>query len=337
MMRRAILFNDTRIDRHHGCSSVIESIIRLCARHEIELIHKLPAHSPWQDDPDLPGLMARADLVIVNGEGSIHHDRPAGKRLLQVAQYARAQGCASALINTTWARNSADLARLAAGFDLVSLRESASRDELAAHGIACRVIPDLALYTKPPAPRPRHGILVTDNVVAGQSLALHHRLNTQGARPLSLLWGRRDPLNVLRNLRRYRLDPKARKMGWGTALSAALDDWRAQTKDRDAFLRQLVGAELVVTGRFHALILCLATDTPVIALPSNTHKNRATLHDAGLAPWRAPEDVEQIDTALLQRARNWQEQEAPALANWRAGGCAAMEQLFADLARLAPR
>jgi polysaccharide pyruvyl transferase WcaK-like protein len=42
-------------------------------------------------------------------------------------------------------------------------------------------------------------------------------------------------------------------------------------------------SRLVVTGRFHMACLCLLLDTPLIALPSNSHKMEGMLEDVGLA------------------------------------------------------
>lgn len=332
-MRKAVVFNDTRADRHHGCTTVMETITRLCETNGIEIQRFVPARAIWRNDPDIRGAMARADLVIVNGEGTIHHGRPAGRSLLEVASLARELGCACALINTTWAANGSDLAQMAAAFDLISVRETASQAELAAEGVAARVIPDMALYADTPK-RARHGIGVTDSVIASTSVALQKRMTGLGAQPIGLLHGRRSPLEVARNLRRYQLDPDARSQGWGAILRTAMNDWRVQSDARDGFLDTLARLELMVTGRFHAVILSLATQTPVIAVPSNTHKNAATLRDAGMEPWRAPDSVDQIDAELIERARRWTPTEAEALANWLARSRAAMDTLFSEIAAL---
>lgn len=331
--RRAIIFNDTRVDHHHGCTTVMETIMRLCASSGIEIQRYVPARTQWRDNPELHDAMAKADLVIVNGEGTIHHNRPAGRDLLEIASVARERACSTALINATWAENSPKFARLASQFDLISVRETTSQAELADQGVTARVIPDLALYAHTPTGE-RHGIAVTDNVIASTSVALHKQMTQLGAQPISLLYGRRSPIEVARNLRRYQLDPQARQHGWRAIFGAAFDDWRMQSDDRDGFLRTLAGSELIITGRFHAMVLSLGAQTPVIAVPSNTHKNAATLRDAGLEPWRAPARVEDIDSELIDRAQRWTPAEADALADWLERSRQAMETLFAEIANL---
>lgn len=333
----AVLLNDTRTDCHHGCTTVVETIAELARDNGIELSAMVPARTDWLNDAATRTALESADLIIVNGEGTIHHDRPAGRLLLQVAEWAKSADKPCALINTTWEANGPGMVDLARSFDLVSVRESTSKAELDRQGIDCRVVPDLALWYRYSGEGVRSGIRVTDSVLAGSSVALHHRLTKMGARPISLLYARRTPLETLRNLRRYQLDPNARVEGLGRIARATMADWWAQTADRDTFIKELTSAELVVTGRFHALILCLATHTPVIVVPSNTHKNEATLADAGLEPWRLPRDIAQIDVALLERARQWTETEAAHLDSWLSDSRAAQEALFADIATLAQR
>ena len=104
--------------------------------------------------------------------------------------------------------------------------------------------------------------------------------------------------------------------------------------DLEGFAARVGGLQLLVTGRFHALILAFATGTPVLALGSNTHKIEATLRDAGLEDFRmsAPE---QIDAALIERASRWQGDEAARLAAYVEDGRGRMQALFRRMRALA--
>lgn len=336
-MSFAVLLNDTRADKHHGCTAVMNASSELARKHGIERMATVPSRTDWRTCGATRAKLEAADLIMVNGEGTIHHDRPAGRLLLEISQWARDARKPCALINTTWAENGAELVDLARGFDLISVRESESKAELNQQGVDCRVVPDLALWHHGPAAQARSGIRVSDSVLAGASVRLHHNLARLGARPISLLYGRRTPLEAARNLRRYQLDPDARAQGWRRIIPTAMADWSAQMTDQGSFLEALASAELVVTGRFHALILCLATRTPVLVVPSNTHKNEATLADTGLETWRLPPDITQIDAALLERARQWTDAEATRLDHWLSSSRKVQDTLFADLAALIRR
>ena len=66
---KVVLLNDTSDNRHFGCELVGSAIRNLLSRRDCELIgHK------YRKEPIDPKLCDKADLVIVNGEGCIHHN-----------------------------------------------------------------------------------------------------------------------------------------------------------------------------------------------------------------------------------------------------------------------
>ena len=77
-------------------------------------------------------LLEKADLVIVNGEGSFHHNRR--NDLAEVSKYFP-----SILINTVFEDNDVDLSN----FKFISARESIS-----ASNLGCPVIPDIIFTSK---------------------------------------------------------------------------------------------------------------------------------------------------------------------------------------------
>lgn len=328
---KAILINDTRSECHHGCSTVYETIAQLAKRSTIDILATAPVHRDWRTDKRVLAAFDECDVVIVNGEGTIHHDRPAGRWLLAAGELARSTGKKSALINTTWQENGPALIELAHNFDIVSVRESASECELRSHGINARRIPDLALYRQcPPADR-RSGVSYTDSVLGPVALDIYKRMRALKARPVSLLFDRRTLRQFLGLARRYVPGADAANpMKLIQALRAAAIDWNAQTSDRSEFARQVASSELVVTGRFHMLIYALSTLTPVLVVGSNTHKNRATLVDSGLGAWRHIEPAD-INEALLERARHWDDGELQRLRNYRDTSRREMEILFDDI------
>jgi hypothetical protein len=87
---KIVVVNDTAYHNprtgHAGCILVMRELHRLCAENELEVIGTIPVGK----DPlhaDYKPLLMKADLVIVNGEGTIHHDRLVGKQLLRVGQH----------------------------------------------------------------------------------------------------------------------------------------------------------------------------------------------------------------------------------------------------------
>ncbi|MFZ1742042.1 MAG: polysaccharide pyruvyl transferase family protein [Pontixanthobacter sp.] len=335
-MIKAVLLNDTRIDRHHGCTTVIETIGHLCAKSGIAITAYSPAHSDWRADSAIIEAIKGADLVLVNGEGTIHHDRPAGIKLLEAGHFARKHGVKSALINATWEANGAGSLRALELFDIVTVRESASLAELAGHGINARRIPDLALYHQPPLAAQRSGVGYCDSVQGPKALAIYQQMWPLGAAPLPLVQLDFQPMTILRWLLRYGPSKAAIfcPVHAMKSLRATIQDYREQEPSRNVTTSKVASKQLVVTGRFHMLIFCLGARTPVLVIGSNTHKNQATLADAGLEPWRLIADPASIDEALIARSSQWHGKEAAGLDSFLNHGRNAMETLFDDLAAL---
>lgn len=337
-----LVVNDTRVDRHHGCHAVMAAILALLERNGMRAAHFWPAHADWRGDPEFDRALAEVRLVVVNGEGTIHHELPAGRRLLEVGGRARAQGVPVALINAGWEANGPDMVARLVDFDLVAARDSRSAKQMGAGGAEVRVVPDLsfwhslALVPGPSADHPREGVGFTDNVERLKALELERLRRACWGKTLAISQAAPGCLSGLRFLRggvSLRQD-----LRHPTRLAALLRLrrrlWRQTDTNHAAFLHRIAGFELLVSGRFHACTLALAMGTPVIAQSSNTGKIAALFHDAGLAPRRA---ALPLDTKAVreERARGWSRQERANLDLYLACARTAAETLFEDLSGLA--
>ncbi|MDB5470620.1 MAG: hypothetical protein JWR84_2180 [Caulobacter sp.] len=333
--RPVVLINDTRADLHHGCWRVMHTLEDQLARVGLEVVARAPAHADWRKDPAIAEAIGRAALVIVNGEGTLHHDRPAGEALLAAGTAARSAGVPAALINASWDANGPAFTGALADFTLVSARETRSAAQIQAAGLSARVVPDLSLFETVTPPAGRSGVGFTDSVLRDVALALEAARKRLGGIALPIHFNPPGLKGTLQNLRdgvarRDLADPAFLARSIAARLA-----WRAaETRDEAGYMTKVAALDLLVTGRFHAATFALAARTPVLAVESNTHKIGATFEDAGLAPWRriAPAD---LDVALLTRAARWQPDEEKALADFLADGRRATGALFDDLARLA--
>ena len=297
-----------------------------------------PAHRDWRADGRFLDALRASRLLIVNGEGTIHHDRPAGRILLEAGAAARAEGVPAALINAGWEGNGPALASLLARFALVSLRDSRSAAEVRDAGIDCRVVPDLSLYRRetPTEPRGRDGIGFTDNVERLRAVELDRCRRDAGGEPVSILYGDRGTSGYLRFLRAgvgLREDLAAPgRLAKLVRLRHRL--WRAATPDTGAFIDRLARLRLLVSGRFHACTLALGVGTPFVAVASNTGKIAALIEDAGLDDWRlrVPLEAAAIQTAA---ERGWSGVERRNISDYLARTREAVDGLFRDLRGLA--
>lgn len=334
--RAAIILNDTRVDRHHGCSSVMRTLEAGLAAAGFRIAATVPAHADWARDAGFQAALPSAQLLVVNGEGTLHHDRPAGLRLLQAGRHARERGVATALVNAGWEANGAAYGEAVRDFDLVSARDSRSAAALRAAGIDCRVVPDLSLCSPSPAePGQREGIACTDSVDPDVTLALDALRRAAAGDVLSIhdfdparepSWpflravvGRRDLAHPARAL---------------ALLRARRTQWRHSARGVDAFLQRVAGFELLVSGRFHACTLALVAGTPFVAAGTNSHKIDALIEDCGLAAWRA--GAELSPAALREAAREgWSPDERTAVDRFVRGAREGAAELFRDLGKLA--
>lgn len=329
--RRAVLLNDTMHDRHHGCTLVGRTIDNLATANGIELIARSPVHHDWRLDHKLLSEMQSAELIVVNGEGTIHHDRPAGLALLEAGAWGKKRGIPTALINMTWAANSRAAAQHLKQFSFVAVRESASKALLADLGVASYEAPDLALYSADPVPGPRLEVAVTDSVVPHVAAALEQVRRRNSGRYVNILYGKSGPREWVRSCRKFGAVAGASPRQIVHAIGAGVREHFHQNASADHFVSDISRSRLLITGRFHAVIVALATRTPVLAVASNTHKIESTLRDAGLQSFRVT-TPEKIDSALIERASHWQPGELQALDDFVRRGRKEIEAMFTHVA-----
>ena len=155
---KVVLVNDTSLENtHFGCQLVGQTIREQLCRANAELIAAFPLNfKPAFARP----YFRQADLVLINGEGSIHHGK--NLHLLHLAdEYP------SALINCIYQENGFQPSLK--NFLYISARESLSAEEIRKQGIACDITPDLlfgsSMLRATPRTRQNQELGITDNVV----------------------------------------------------------------------------------------------------------------------------------------------------------------------------
>lgn len=266
---RVGLFNDTSVSGHIGCTAVMATLLDEVRLRGAAPAWLWPVATPWQAHAhwlDRQGV----DAIMVNGEGTLHHsaERQRTRDLLALPRYAQGRGVPIHLVNASVSAMDAAGIEALRTFTTIHVREGESQNYLASHGIASEVVADLSLGASLPTPNGlRRGIFVTDCVLRETAEALRRFANVAGARHERMQRPRfgRPLATVRRMLDRLRPAP-------GRCV------WRPRSNPHD-FMRRLQGAELVVTGRFHTVLLCLLSNTPVLALSSNTRKIEAVMLD----------------------------------------------------------
>ena len=286
---RVALFNDTSTRNHYGCTAVSDTVNRLFGDAGIEIIWRHHVTTNCLDDPGTRPAIAAADAIVINGEGTMHHNARKARALAALGPMARAAGKPAWLINATLQGNDASIADDLRAFSHIWVREGASADWARANGLRVTIAPDLSLCQKLDRSEPGRadgGTLVIDSVVAETNLPLHRHARRLGGR----LWtmehdadGQLLALKAAPSLPRVKgKPPDRRQIGNRTFLPQA----KGGRRDLAKFIEFLSPREALITGRFHAVCLAMLLRLPFHAYPSNTWKIEAMLADAGLNPAR---------------------------------------------------
>jgi polysaccharide pyruvyl transferase WcaK-like protein len=225
---------------------------------------------------------------------------------------------------------------MAKDFALVSVRDSASARALRAHGVNCRVVPDLSLYAgswSSDTPR-RSTILFSDSVEPTKALALDRARQACNGEPISIIHSNPGMTDYLRFIR----GPIAKADLFYPMRVLRMARMRqclheVSSPNTGHFMQRLATGSLLVSGRFHACTLALCTGTPFISVSSNTGKITALIQDAGLDLWRAQTPLDCLSLRQAQ-ARGWSTGEASSLTSYVASAKTAADALFADIRSL---
>ena len=139
---KALIVNDASLAGHHGSALVTEQIQRIGRKAGADIV------AGWDWESVLPALKSDRvpfDLIIVNGEGSVHHDSKSALRIASIAKSLRAKGVPAFMVNATVEACSPAVLDGLAAFRACYVRDTASRDLLAKAHIPAKVVPDLTL------------------------------------------------------------------------------------------------------------------------------------------------------------------------------------------------
>jgi len=135
-----LLLNDTSL-YHNGCKEVVKNI---------------------DFDKSLPSVRTNdlgyinsinftdVDLVILNGEGTMHHNQKAACAWIGALSTAQKLGIETRLINSVWQEMDQRYADVLKNCSRVEVREVLSQNELLRQGVDSVVVPDLSVRTEVP-------------------------------------------------------------------------------------------------------------------------------------------------------------------------------------------
>ena len=323
-MKKAILLNDTQNWYHWGCYLTSHCLKALIAEKyalqpsvsimQLRQIPYAPQHFSdftdaaflqkyAADNSNIINMMQKADVIFINGEGSMHGSSALALNLLLLVVIGKlVLNKTVCLVNHSVYPNDSDqwldnplgqlYARVYQLLDDVAIREPVSLRLMQQAGIEkARQAFDCSVLALAPSAHTRERTITIGGSVA---------FTAEGVQSL---------LQVLQPYRQagYRL-----QFVYGAAAHGAEDDLaflrllnqqdicRVEAlccHSIDDFVQALAQASLLVSGRFHYTLAAYALGTPPVLLGSNTPKNHALadwLALPGPLPWQPQLIVEQL-------------------------------------------
>lgn len=312
-MKKVAFLNDTSSWYHWGCTGTSEAIKEMLAERgyevtpvPIQLLYeckRVPESTFDFGNPQVfnrffhenitvTGPILQSDIVVINGEGSVHGLSHIAIVLLYLA-FTSKLVCKKnvQIINhscypvaTAGDVEQSPIAAIYGGvyrhLDYVAVREHYSQGILKALGIDASLAFDcLPLYIHRHvrnATIARSRSIVISGSVAWRpegmvGLAAYIRcMVSEGYRVIVLTGAKANPAQddaqFLKALHQHQPD------GWKHVEAASMEEW----------LDTILSAVLLISGRFHYTIAACSLATPCIVLDSNTPKNRAICKESGL-------------------------------------------------------
>jgi len=257
---RVLIYNNT-MGFHCGSDAVMAVLTERLSKEAHQIVGLVP-NVPLEYAPFVEMLSRPYDALVINGEGTLHHDSPGAKRISAVAEHCIRQGKQVYLINSVWQENTCFPLALLEALSGVSVREEMSRREIERFGFGgARRVLDLSYFCdcpediSPAASDHTEVEMITDLFLPEAGFVVPPAELQRGRRYVSL-----------------------KEVTWQQCVGR---------------FRQ---ATMVVTGRHHAVYAACKARTPFAAMRGNTHKIEGLILGSGIdiPVAQAPRDLEAV-------------------------------------------
>ncbi|MDR1168418.1 MAG: polysaccharide pyruvyl transferase family protein [Heliobacteriaceae bacterium] len=243
-----------RFHEHEGGTSVRENIEYLLDKNGLELVWTDVNNPVEEIDEDFFRLiMSKCDLLLINGEGILHHNR--GVNHLQKCRIAKELGKKVVLINAVWQENS-ETKEYLKYFDLISARESYSANEMKKDGaLEPLVVPDMTFYNH--------------KIEEGRSSCKNQLIFT-------------DSVDIEVSAHLCKLAKNNNSPYF--FMTTESGNFTSNIKGKQSLLKysDISETKYIITGRYHAACFAIMNKIPVLCVESNTYKVNGLMADAEL-------------------------------------------------------
>jgi len=243
-MKRIFLANDTS-SGHCGSKAVMNSIYNSLSGHYI--VGKHYVHVDTMADKTKE-LIDKSEIVIVNGEGTIHHRNRAGTTLMEILKYGQEQNKKTMLINTVFDNPTPYYNEVLQKLDYLSVREQLSYE----NAIKCGANPEILLDScVDPINISNASTLIPD---------FRNKIVLGGAHPAVMCY------NIFKTLDFPELSCQM----------------RSPLSSFNTIIQSLKKAQLYITDQHHGLYAAGIAGIPFVVAPSNSHKIEGLIKWSGL-------------------------------------------------------
>lgn len=278
---RAAIFNNTAITGHLGCHVVMQQLVLELENVNIMPIYFWPCWKGWRSHVESLNKI-QCDLIIINGEGTIHDDDQKGREyvieLLELIDFAHTMmNVPAVLVNASISSLSEIALTKLSLFDFISVRDQQSFKYLKSRGIESIPLCDLSLLSKRLHLKSKEHLVVTDSVIKNISDDLR-----------MLKWPK--PVNFVnfeyKESQGYNLGSLTKKT-INLVRNNLNNLYKTELTTRVASLsplainvqKTILSSRFIVAGRYHAVALALRERIPFLAVSSNTKKITWLLND----------------------------------------------------------
>lgn len=312
---RYFLLNDTRSGLHHGCEVVVQNLMNEIYKRDskAEIITLCTGQTISEEEWEV--VLQSVDVVLINGEGTLHSASAYGLFLLQLGHQAKLKNKFVALINSTWENNPDSWFDLIKDFDLISLRDQRSFRTLEKYKIAqLHYAPDLTFLSAYPifekSIYKSEEVIINDSVYAEVADQLFDFAKSRKFNYYPIT--RKLPTTKgaigynQKKINKLRIYNILSKISLGLFIPRRFyQDLLYAIDNTQDFKQKLTQSDLVITGRYHCLCFCLQMQIPVLIIASNTNKMKNLLEDMGISDRHITiEELKRLNNdELYQRAQ----------------------------------
>jgi len=264
-MLKFIVINDTRRELNHvGCTTVMACIEKKCENIILSVSY------PRLQEDCFKEKLKMCDCILVNGEGSLHHDQGIAIDIFRLCLLAKKAKKKIFLINSVWEGNIV-LDEQANIFDKVYVRESFSQLKLKNIGVKSSVVADLSFYHEladRELMKRYYNRIYIDSWYDDVSIFLAEKSYKEKA-----------PFFKMADLKNKTKKTVIRKI-----INKLFPVKNTPSLTYSSF-DVLSNRGVCITGRFHGATLAISSGFPIVAIGSNTHKVQGLLYDVFGDTW----------------------------------------------------